>query len=242
LFRSALANDRVLKSIPITQYDDLLVKGSAPDRYRPTLYDFLAYDALGFYGSGAEIGTTAQDAYELAADSPALAPAEEFLSWKIVTADSESPIVKALHLFQDLLRFHRNDRDPAAFLDADLLRLQFGNDFAVGEERYRRYKDALKHFVAKAGKHETAARALHAWAEILVDEGRHVEARKLALRGLKEWPDSVGGRQCYNLAQEIEAKSASLETERVWNSPWPTVNVRYRNLTKVYFRAVPADL
>ena len=28
-------------------------------------------------------------------------------------------------------------------------------------------------------------------------------------------------------------------TERVWNQPLPTIQVRYRNVTKVYFRVVP---
>ncbi len=43
---------------------------------------------------------------------------------------------------------------------------------------------------------------------------------------------------CFNLIQKIEAKSARLDTERVWNAPWPTLNITYRNVTKVYFRAV----
>jgi len=34
------------------------------------------------------------------------------------------------------------------------------------------------------------------------------------------------------------SQSASLQTERVWNEPLPSLNVTYRNVTKVYFRAV----
>src|SRR5262249_19654632 len=131
---------------------------------------------------------------------------------------------------------------PTAFLDADLFRLRFSGEWAVGAERDRRYKDALKQFVGKAGRHEVAARALHAWAGILVGEGQQAEARKLALWGVKSWPESIGGRLCHNLIQNIEAKSAWIETEYVWNAPWPTINVGYRNLTKIYFRAVPASL
>jgi hypothetical protein len=240
-FSKALANDKLLKSIPIAQYDDLLVKGTAPDRYRPTLYDFLAYNALAFYSSGWQVGARAQDAFELTADSPALAPAGEFLAWKLA-ADDRSPTVKALRLYQDLLRFHQTDRDRAAYLDADLFRLQFSSNRALGEEKGPRSREALKRFVEQAGKHEIAARALHAWATLLTEEGQYVAGRKLALRGVKEWPDSVGGRLCHNLIQAIEAKSARIETERVWNAPWPTINVRYCNLTRIHFRAIPASL
>ncbi|MEO8498499.1 MAG: hypothetical protein ABI614_25835, partial [Planctomycetota bacterium] len=48
-FQKALASADVLKKIPIADYNDLLEKGTAPDAYRPTLYDFLAHNALEFY-------------------------------------------------------------------------------------------------------------------------------------------------------------------------------------------------
>lgn len=50
-FDAALAAEKELKAVPIGSYGFLLEKGSLPDRYRPTLYDFLAFDALGFYTS-----------------------------------------------------------------------------------------------------------------------------------------------------------------------------------------------
>src|SRR4051794_41108800 len=48
-FTRALAAEKELKKIPIADYDDLLEKGNVPDAYRPTLYDFIAYNALAFY-------------------------------------------------------------------------------------------------------------------------------------------------------------------------------------------------
>src|SRR5262249_5434616 len=52
---------------------------------------------------------------------------------------------------------------------------------------------------------------------------------------------SAGGAMCHNLVQEIEAKSAQITTERVWNEPWPKIVVRYRNVTNIYFRLVAWD-
>ena len=46
--------------------------------------------------------------------------------WFVVPAKANKkakPTVKAVRLYQDLLRFHQDDADPAARLDADLLRL-----------------------------------------------------------------------------------------------------------------------
>ena len=41
--------------------------------------------------------------------------------------------------------------------------------------------------------------------------------------------------------QQIEAKSSSITIERVWNEPGPKIQVRYRNITQVYFRAIRED-
>jgi len=240
-FTKALSAEALLKKVPIAQYDDLLPKGSVPDAYRPTLFDFVAHNAIAFYASGEQAAVKAQDAFDLMADSPIFAPADQFLRWEIETTDADSPTVKAIRLYQNLLQFHQDDKDRAALIDADLLRLNFGHNKAFGEEKNERYKAALKRFVDRWGDHQIAARALHRWALVLHQEGELVEAHKLAQRGARVYPDSVGGRRCYNLVVQIEAKSSRSWTERVWNEPFPTIRVRYRNLTKVYFRAVPSD-
>ena len=41
--------------------------------------------------------------------------------------------------------------------------------------------------------------------------------------------------------KQIEAKSVQINTERVWNEPWPIIQVRYRNITQVHFRLVRDD-
>ena len=58
---------------------------------------------------------------------------------------------------------------------------------------------------------------------------------------MRAFPQSPGGILCYNLVKQIEAKSANIMTERVWNEPLPTIRVTYRNVTKVYFRLVHQD-
>ncbi len=240
-FTKALSYEKTLKTIPVAQYDDLLQKGTMADTYRPTLWDFLVYNALEFYASGEQAAAKAEDAFELLAESAIFAPADEFMKWQVESTDTASPTLKAVRLYQELLKFHQNDDDKSAYADADLSRLVFGNNKAFGEEKAARYKAALKRFSEQWSGHEISARALYQWAEVLRGEGEFVEARELALRGTRAYPDSVGGKLCYNLVQQIEAKSASISTERVWNDPWPTIRVQYRNVTKVYFRAVADD-
>lgn len=240
-FARALAYEKKLKSTPVAEYEDVLIKGSVPDSYRPTLFDFLAHNALEFYSAAEQGGSKAEDEFELTADSAIFSSADDFLKWRPDTGDTDSPTLTAITLYQNLLAFHRNDQDKTAFIDADLWRLQFGYNRSVGDEKNERYQAALKRFSDEWGDHEISARALAAWAGLLLGEQEYSEARKLAQRGLTAFPDSVGAAMCFNIIKQIEAKSASIQTERVWNDPLPTIDVTYRNVTKVYFRALPYD-
>jgi hypothetical protein len=237
-FTLALAGAAPLQATPIAEWDDLLEKGTMPDTYRPTLYDFLAFEALSFYNSGEQAGALPQDTFEIMADSPIFAPVAEFLLWRPETSDTESAKLKAVLLYQDLLTFHQNDKDRTAYLDADLQRLVFGNNQALGEEKETLYEAALERFVGECQGHELAGRGLYRWANAVYARGDYLRAHELAGQGWDTYPASVGGIQCYNLIQQIEARSASIQTERVWNEPLPDITVTYRNVTRVYFKAV----
>lgn len=240
-YSQAAANEAMLRTIPIGSYDVLLPKGSVPDSYRPTLFDFIAFAAINFYSAGEQAGAKAEDAFEIDASSPAIGSVPDFISWKPNATDTDSPKLKAIILYQRLLTVHQNDQDRNAFLDADLGRLQFAYANAVGEEKSSRYKAALKSFADMHSKHELSATARHRWAVVLQSENDLVEAREVAMQGKNAFPQSVGGKLCFNTIAEIEAKSVSVMTERVWNDPLPDLRVSYRNITKVYFRAVKVD-
>ncbi|MBM4087979.1 MAG: hypothetical protein FJ276_00910, partial [Planctomycetes bacterium] len=169
-FTAALEAEEQLKNTPVESFGDLLQKGTMPDAYRPTMFDFVAHEALQFYGAGEQAGSQAEDAFVLTADSAIFAPLPEFLSWQIESTDTRSPILKAIRLYQKLLSFHQNDDDPTALADADLGRLTFGYNHAFGEEKDARYKAALEKFVDRWNDRPIAATALHAWASVLHGE------------------------------------------------------------------------
>ena len=246
-FQRSLTNAARLQAIPMTQFEDILQKGTMPDRYRPTLYDFLAHEALSFYMAGEQAAARPEDAVDFMADRPVagvvrlFGTEEEFLAGRIERRAGESNPEKALFLFRDLLRFHARDQDPTARAHADLARLRWAWNVATGDTKPDLYKAALKRFVDQWADHEIAAEALHDWARVLRGEDYLVEARRLAVRGAEAHPTSVGGRLCQNLVREIEARALNVSTERVWNKPWPKITVQYRNLTNLHFRVVAFD-
>ncbi|MGH7968689.1 MAG: MG2 domain-containing protein, partial [Limisphaerales bacterium] len=136
-------------------------------------------------------------------------------------------------------------------------RLTWGGNTAFGENKNERYKTALERSIAAYADFEISALAIEREARVLQQEDDLVGAHKLALRGAQAFPSSPGGRLCRNLVNEIEAKSATITTERVWNcfssgageadgaptntNACPSILVRYRNVNAVYFRAIPYD-
>ena len=240
-FQATLADADTLQNIPVGDYDDLLDKHNAPDSYRPTLYDVLAQNALEFYSAAEQAGAKSVDSFDLDANSPIFGSTVDFLGWKPDTTDTQSSKLKAIQLYQDLLKFHSDDDDRSAYIDADLWRLVFGNNLAFGEEKAARFKAALKRFTQDNADSPIAARALHHWAQTVHGENDFVTAREIAQRGMNLFPGSIGGNRCFNLIQQIEARECSVSTERVWNDPQPTIDISYRNITKFHFRLVKYD-
>jgi len=220
-FTAALADEATLKATLIGDYDDLLTKGSVPDSYRPTLFDFFAAEALKFYQAGEHAQTVDDDEFEVRADSPIFSDVREFINWQPASNNNTSPELNAIRLYQTLLKFHENDANRDAFFDADLARITYGNNIATGDDKPIRYQSALEHLAETAAGHEISAQSLAALAELLFQDKQPAQAHAVALRGRTAFPDSVGGLQCANLIQRIEAKSAQLRTEQVWNAPWP---------------------
>ena len=240
-FSRALADSATLRHTPIGDWEDLLTGGNSPDGYRPTLYDFVAFEALRFYQSGEQAGARPEDAFVLSADGPVLDDADEFLRWQVAATDSASPALKAVRLYQRQLAWHAADRDPSAFVDADLWRLEFARNTAVGAGKNERSKRAYRRLAERYAGIELSSRALHAWAAVLYDDGRLVEAHEVATRGVERFPGSIGSNRCFNLLQELETRTLQVSTESVWNDARPVLNVRYRNLSAVHFRLVPWD-
>jgi hypothetical protein len=240
-FTQALAAAPALQAIPVDAFADYLQPGTVPDRFRPTLYDFVAGEALTFYTSGEQAGALPQDPFILAATDPVLSDLDTFLAWAPPADDAASPLYKAVRLYQDLLRFHAAPAQRDARLDWELQRLQFGYTMATGEERQERYLDALLAFAEQHANHELSALALYRAATVWQTAGDPARAHALATKGARRFPDTLSGEQCTALVREIEQPHSDVRAERVWNGPAPEMTIRYRNLDHVYFRLVPVD-
>lgn len=240
-FQAALVNADILQKTPVSVFDRILKKGTIPDQYRPTLYDFIVQEALKFYTSGEQAGAQPEDTFSISADSSALDEANLFINWQKTFSVKEfpdSPIIKALGLYAKLLSFHDADSDHTALADVDLSRLVYCYNVSIGDSKNERFHAALNSFTQRYGDNEISSQAFYEWSQALHKEGDLEQAHAKALLGMQRHPKSQGGQLCRNLILEIEAKQLSLSTEQVWNAPSPQIEVTYKNITNVYFRVI----
>lgn len=245
-YRAALENAAALQQIPIADFDALLQKGNVPDRFRPTLYDFLAHEALEFYTTAEQAGAAPQDAFGFAADSPALGPMAEFLAWKPDSTDTASPKFRAIALYQDLLRFHANDADASARVLIDLDRLEWAASEATGDAADTRARERLSDMLNAHAETEAGVAVAARLAERLVTAEEFVEARRIAAAAAERHPDSVFAVACRNLVKRVESRELQIGTEQVWNAAGrnaaqPEIEITYRNVEAAHFRLVPRD-
>ncbi|HEY9155131.1 MAG TPA: alpha-2-macroglobulin family protein, partial [Opitutaceae bacterium] len=237
-FTAALSAQETLKKIPIGEYSDLLEAGTAPDDYRPTLYDFIAHEALSFYQAGEQAGVKAESEFEIEARGPIFDDVANFTVWK-PESSSANAALKAIRLYQQLMVFHAND--ASALADLDLSRIIYGFATAAGEDRSDRYVAALERIVSKHPKEEFAARSLARLSDVAASKSDFVQAHRLAERGAAIPVSGVGVLECKSRIEQLESKTLSVESESVWTAPWPKLAVQYRNLNKIYFRVVALD-
>ena len=188
-------------------------------------------------------------------DNSAFAPATTFATARFTTKDSTSLYYKAIGLFQELLQFHLNDADPAALLDADIIRLNFMKNKAVMEDKNKLYEAALKHITTTYPNHAHAAQASYLLAAYYHQRGLEFDplgktdnqyeikrAKELCDKTIQQFPQSEGGINCYNLLQSIQRPELSLEAEKV-NVPGQPFRslVKYKNLPNLHLRIIKTN-
>jgi 5-hydroxyisourate hydrolase-like protein (transthyretin family) len=257
----SLANAKQLQQIPVGCYDAVLKTGTARS-LRPTLYDLLAHEALDYFTSGEQLlvrriqlkPTTAF----ILPGKPALATIDNFISYRFLTRDSSSPNWNSLRLFQQLLQFHRKDRDPGALLELNTERIEWAYQQTDLAEKDVLYATALKEMTAAYPASTATAQAWYLQARKLADKAatyepfqdstgrwnyrkaKEMAEKALALFSGKEIHPGIANLQ--NLLRDIHRKELSTRTESV-NLPGKPFRalVNYRNIDTLYTRIIRVD-
>ncbi|HTN37058.1 MAG TPA: alpha-2-macroglobulin family protein [Arachidicoccus sp.] len=126
LFKTALSPARQLQQTPNKNFSAIVTKGNT-EKIRPTIYDLILHEALDYYKNQPQSGVQPEQPFTLT-DKTALAGADKFSKHTFegpMAQDSLSSQWLALQYFQAALRFHLQDKNPAARLDVDIERLEW---------------------------------------------------------------------------------------------------------------------
>ncbi len=255
-FQQSLKEADKLKRTEVDIYDEIMiVEDKSLRKLRPTLYDFLAHRAVDFFIN--EEVDLIRPAYTFEIDDPQyFSPANTFIKMSISSRDSFSLQLKALHILQDLLAFHKNDSDPAALIDADLKRLKFVQSKAVVEKKDELYLNALNTLEKKHKAHPSHAEIIYEIALVYYEKGGTYKplvsdtnkwmlkkAHDLCAGVISKTEDiSYGVGCCKSLKSIIEQKHLrfTVEEGNVPDKPFRAL-LSCKNISDIYIRIVKTD-
>jgi len=251
LYTASLQNENLLQHTRLDGLDAIIIKGENTRQLRPTLYDFLTHRALEYFMN--DESDLTKPAYEFKlSDNKVFVPAADFIKLSFPTKDTASLQHKALLIFRDILKFHIADADPAALIDADLIRLNFANTYGVMEGKEKLYEAALKNIEERYPNNPAIAQAMYLRGMIYYTRGEEYDpltkagdqyeikrAKELFEMAYAKFPRSEGGINAKNTARQIEQPSLNLETEKV-NVPLQPFRslVKYKNVKTLYLRII----
>ena len=250
LYTLSISEEKLLQSTSLEAYNDIMLKGNARI-LRPTLYDLLAFRAVGYFRNDER--TLSKPSFHLDVDlKSSFAPAPEFVTR---LSDSSSRQHPALFILRKLILFHLNDPNPAALIDADILRIQFVYSATDQPDKEKLYYNALKKVATQYDGHPAAAQAWYLLALTHEDDGNlwqpfgdstfryeKIKAKEICNHvSLQEKP-SEGKSNCENLLTKMQLPFLEFQVERV-NIPGQPfrVSANYANTPELYLRVVPAS-
>lgn len=254
LYKASLQNEALLKNTKLDGLDAIIQKGKNTRQLRPTLYDFLAHRALDFLMN--EENDVINPAYKfIMNDERIFAPVNVFVNAGFPTADTSSQYYNALKLLQNILKFHLNDANKDALLDADMKRLQFANNHGIFSNKEKLYEEALLSIEKNYPTSSYAATAKYYRALEYQKRGREyhpltqianqfdiIKAKTLLEEIVKNYPKTDAAIESRNLLNQLQQPSLNLQTEKVNvpNEAFRTL-VTYKNVKTVYLRAIRID-
>jgi TonB-dependent SusC/RagA subfamily outer membrane receptor len=222
-FKNSLSEVALLQSTRLEKFDDILALAENSKRYRPTLYDFLANNALDFYRTN-----------EITVEADTTATESEYME----EDDDESLISQqADEIFNGLLQFHEARRDTNAYVNIALEKIKFAEEHswqsgdALTEQNLTSLKSRFSH-------HAASTLIDLELANLLVKRADKKKALDLCNNAIAKFPTSDGAARCKVLREHLLAKQLSIMAEKFVPVSKPSLmKVSYTNMERLYVTA-----
>ncbi|GMT44220.1 MAG: hypothetical protein IEMM0006_0052 [bacterium] len=244
-YLASVSPARVLSRVRLSGFSAILQNDSSALALWPTLYDLLANRAIDYFSSGDAQRWLPKSTITL--DTGFLAPAANFIKLDF-PGDSTSVTGNVLVLFQHLLRLHKAQNHPAAFVDADLKRLAFVNsqlpdNYANGLAYSHTLEKLLQQFQNKEASVRIADRLAHIYRALSSHNKSPVnyllKAEETCKRVLKAFPTAPFANNCKNTITQINKRAFRMKMQQALLPDKPFLSlITYKNSAKLYFRVV----
>jgi len=253
-YLASLEEASKLQQVRLDGFDPILQTETGSKVYRPTLYDFLAFRAADFFRNE-EPGITMPAAGFLFDREEYYAPAREFASSSLPSEYSDDFKYHALTIYRELVKFHLNDREPAALIDADLARIKFVNENSILENKDELYLGALQNLKKTYPDDLMAAEVAY---EIALEHQRRGQkydpfqpetnrwelktAKEICEQAISRYPGSNGAQNCATLLRDITAPVLSFTMNYAGLPGKPFLaGLNFKSVKTVYFRIAKVD-
>ncbi|MBA6155612.1 alpha-2-macroglobulin [Tenacibaculum sp. S7007] len=247
-YQKSLENGLLLQRTNIDKFEEILhtVKGSK--KYRPTLFDFLAHNALKFYKT-TETNIT-KPTYQFKIDNPDLiSTAKVFSRLNLSTKDNLSLQFNTLKIYQELINFHLKNNNFDALASVDLERLLFVNQHGTFTDKEQLFLQTLKASEKKYKNNEVSGLYLYETAKIYHQQAnsnyrdkniehrfKNKDALAICNQVTEKFPKSLGAKKCELLKQQITHKTLSVVSEKfIPIDSSSRLLITYNNIDELFF-------
>lgn len=249
--RASLEPFDTLRRIPVADLRELQAGDTGTWMLRPSLYDVLAHRALRIFTNTET--RLAEPAWRFTLnDTRDFELFEPFIFRSLTHRDSTSWEFQALRIYQRLERAHINDDKLDAYVDVAMDRLAYVRERSTLPNKDSLYLAALELLRSRVPLDACEAEVMVAMARWHAEQAGKYErlagddwkwerrtAAELCAAAIAKWPGSFGARNATTLLADLKLPSASIATERaVPPGKEFLALVKYRNITRLHFRAV----
>ncbi len=253
-YQSSLGSLKVLQNIEIAAFDAIVNSVKESKLYRPTLYDFLAHNALEFYKTPEHSITKPKDQFKID-DERFLADARSFSKLTITTKEELSLQYHALKIYQNLIKQHLTTKNRNALVDVDIERLHFVNQYGTFNNKTEVLLETLK---TSAKDYKDALSGLYNYeiAKIYNQQAeryqsdknkafqfKNKEALRICKSVISTYPKSLAAKKSQHLQSNIEQEQLQITNEQfVPIQKHSRVLVHYKNLNQLNFSIYKIDV
>lgn len=247
-YQASLKDTDILQKTGLKQFYPILEVQKGASVYRPSLYDFLAHNALTFYKTSENGITKPSNSFEIN-EANYMAPSEKFIDINISKSANFSLTFNALRIYQDLLRFHSKSTDKRPLIHIDLERLAFVKKYATFKDIEHYFLETLEASATKysdkasSGLYRFEIAILYSEQADRYSQGdttafrfKNKEALKICNSVIKEYPKSIGALKCKVLKNNILQTSITITAEEyIPTQSNSRLFVQYKNIDSLYF-------